>query len=137
MATKQAIDDLKANWMKDPCWDIEETEGFEEHKEELQAFRLEQEKEWKRQALIASEKKAELLGWMSPEIIDALHTFAEIEIDAQSVDSIMGDFNNYFQMGIVEILQAQTRATLLQASQTKRLADQVERIADRLDEIHQ
>jgi len=39
-------------------------------------------------------------------------------------------------MGIVEILQAQVRATLLQAAQTKRLADQVERIADRLDGVH-
>jgi hypothetical protein len=34
------IADLKAQWRADPCWDIEETEGFEAHKEELVAYRL-------------------------------------------------------------------------------------------------
>ncbi len=39
MRTKEDIEDLKRNWQIDPCWDIEETEGFEDHKLELQNFR--------------------------------------------------------------------------------------------------
>jgi hypothetical protein len=40
------IESLKNNWLKNPCWDIEDTEGFESYKEELLAFRLHKEKEW-------------------------------------------------------------------------------------------
>lgn len=32
--------------MRDPIWDIEQTEGFEDHIDELRAFRLEKEAEW-------------------------------------------------------------------------------------------
>ena len=34
------IDQLKASWYGDRAWDIEDTEGFEEHREELRAYRL-------------------------------------------------------------------------------------------------
>jgi hypothetical protein len=37
---------LKANWLKDPCWDIEDTEGFEEYRDQLTIFRLETERGW-------------------------------------------------------------------------------------------
>jgi hypothetical protein len=37
------LQDLKAQWLADPCWDIEYTEGFEEHRQELLIFRLETE----------------------------------------------------------------------------------------------
>lgn len=46
MKTREQIDALKKNWRYDPCWDIEDTEGFEEHKEELLAYRLEVEGQW-------------------------------------------------------------------------------------------
>lgn len=39
MKTKQDVHALKENWVNDPCWDIENTEGFEEYKEELLEFR--------------------------------------------------------------------------------------------------
>lgn len=38
MKTRQEVEDLKAEWRSDPCWDIESTEGFEEYKEELIEF---------------------------------------------------------------------------------------------------
>ena len=44
--TPQEIEKLKNNWLKDPCWDIEDSEGFEAYREELLAFRLEQEADW-------------------------------------------------------------------------------------------
>ncbi len=46
MKTQSEIMYLKANWLSDPCWDIEETEGFEEYKVELRNFRLAQEIKW-------------------------------------------------------------------------------------------
>jgi hypothetical protein len=33
--TREEIENLKTGWLQDPIWDIESTEGFEEHKEEL------------------------------------------------------------------------------------------------------
>lgn len=47
MKTQAELKALKDNWLSDPCWDIEDTEGFEEHKEELLKFRKEKEEsEW-------------------------------------------------------------------------------------------
>ena len=45
MATAQEIKELKTGWLADDCWDIEDTPGFEEHYNELLAFRLAVEKE--------------------------------------------------------------------------------------------
>jgi len=44
--TRQEIEDLKYNWNCDAIWDIEDTEGFEEHKVELLLHRLTMEKKW-------------------------------------------------------------------------------------------
>lgn len=37
--TEAEIDDLKFQWQRDPCWEIEYTEGFEAHYDELKAWR--------------------------------------------------------------------------------------------------
>lgn len=50
MKTPQEIEDLKASWKRDPCWDIENTEGFEAHHDELLAFRKNHEAESERKA---------------------------------------------------------------------------------------
>lgn len=39
MKTQTELQKLKTNWLNDPCWDIETTEGFEDHKVELLLFR--------------------------------------------------------------------------------------------------
>lgn len=36
--SRQEIEYLKGQWEADPCWDLEETEGFELHREELAEF---------------------------------------------------------------------------------------------------
>ena len=59
--TREQIEELKAQWLADPCWDIEETEGFEQHKEELLKFRLETERRWQRQWLRRINAKARKL----------------------------------------------------------------------------
>lgn len=38
--TTEELNKLKENWLKDPCWDIETTAGFEAHVDELKGFRL-------------------------------------------------------------------------------------------------
>jgi hypothetical protein len=43
MKSQQEIQELKDQWLMDRDWSLEEAEGFEEHKEDLLAFRLEQE----------------------------------------------------------------------------------------------
>lgn len=44
--SEKEVESLKQNWLEDPCWDIEDTEGFEKHKKELLEFRLKQERIW-------------------------------------------------------------------------------------------
>lgn len=46
MKTRKDIEVLKANWLRDPCWDVEGTEGFEAHHDELLAFRHGTEARW-------------------------------------------------------------------------------------------
>ena len=40
MKTRHDIEVLKSGWLRDPCWDVETTPGFEAHAVELHAFRL-------------------------------------------------------------------------------------------------
>lgn len=46
-----SIDELKRQWLSDPCWDIEESKGFEAQKQELYIFRLETENRRMREEL--------------------------------------------------------------------------------------
>jgi hypothetical protein len=46
--TRQEVEELKASWRRDPCWDIADTEGFEEYKVELLAFQRQMEYTWKK-----------------------------------------------------------------------------------------
>ena len=46
MKTKEEVENLKFQWTQDAIWDLEITEGFEEHHQELLSYRLEKEKQW-------------------------------------------------------------------------------------------
>lgn len=126
MATKthEEIEKLKASWLNDPCWDIEDSEGFEVHKEELLAYRLEVQAEREqirkeRDAKRAEKVKAET-GITDPVTAQAIWTFEEIELALERVDREME----------IDQPQLQTaRATLLLAAQVKRVADALESMA--------
>lgn len=62
MATAEQIRNIKAVWLNDPTWDIEDTEGFEDHREELLAYRLETEARWESEHKEQLVKKAEEIG---------------------------------------------------------------------------
>jgi len=61
--TRGEIEALKANWFNDAYWDIETTEGFEDHKDELLAYRQEMEAIWESE--LKSKKLCPILA-MSP-----------------------------------------------------------------------
>ena len=56
--TDLEITELKNSWKFDGCWDIEDTDGFEDHYDELRAWRLEYEREWKERQQKALEDRA-------------------------------------------------------------------------------
>lgn len=120
--TNEEVQALKENWVKDPHWDIEDTEGFEDHKEELIAFRKEQEIEWQTRAEEARRRRANVVsietGITDFAIQQHIETFGEIENDV-----IRSERGNDATIGLAA---AQVRATLLLAAQVARIADALE-----------
>jgi len=39
--SREEIEHLKAEWTRDPCWEIYDTKGFEDHREELKKYQEE------------------------------------------------------------------------------------------------
>lgn len=64
MASAKDIEKLKADWMRDGSWDIEDTEGFEEHREELLKFRNIHEN------LRSSEERIKICGRVRETLLD-------------------------------------------------------------------
>ena len=60
--SREGIEKLKEAWLDDPCWDIECTEGFEAHEEELLKFRIECEQQWEQEQQEHLIKESEVLG---------------------------------------------------------------------------
>ena len=130
--TPVEIEALKKNWLQDPCWDIEDTEGFEAHREELLTWRKEyqakreQIREAKDQRRIEKVMLATGIGKADRELLLALWTFEEIEYSARNIERITENPD-------VLISATMVRATLLQAAQLKRIADALETLADQDD----
>lgn len=134
--TPEEIEKLKKSWAYDPCWDIEDSEGFEAHYEELKAWRLDTEKKHE----LAEQARRELrrekvmnatgIGKADSDILDALSTWGEIERGVSAQDVYMGDFTTRESIVMAELAGAQIRATLLLAAQVKRIADALEELED-------
>ena len=65
MKTRKEVEALKKDWLKDPCWDICDQEGFEEYREELEAYQAAMEAKWKakyQEEEAAEKAEAETLG---------------------------------------------------------------------------
>ena len=79
--TDEEIDQLKAQWLGDPCWDLEDTEGFELHRIDLLIWRISVENDRLRSELIRA--KAQLAGSLTRPR-PRLYTFSngsEIDVD--------------------------------------------------------
>ena len=48
MKTREEVEKLKADWNRDPCFDLELYPDFEDYADELLAYRKEQEAEWEK-----------------------------------------------------------------------------------------
>ena len=62
MKSRKKVEELKENWKKDPCWDIYDTEGFEEYKDELIEFQKQYELEEEKIYQKKLSEKADSLG---------------------------------------------------------------------------
>jgi hypothetical protein len=128
--TPNEISELMNSWAKDPCWDIETTEGFEEHQEELLAFRKDQEAKWE---AARQEKLDKRMGWIGNRnfvsLAESIRTPEEIEAVLSSLDRQMGDCGSAVAYANFQITRAQVRASLL-------IAIQINRVAEALEESH-
>ena len=84
MKSRSEIEDLKRQWKNDPIWDIEDTEGFEDHKAELLSYRKECEKEWEERRLSDLREKATEMGIpdnlkLTGYILHMEHTIEKLE----------------------------------------------------------
>lgn len=59
---REEIEQLKTNWLDDPCWDIEDTKGFEEHREELTAFHEQMRQKWEQSLRRQLQQRAKEMG---------------------------------------------------------------------------
>jgi len=132
MATQEEINKLKENWESDPCWDIEDTEGFEAHHDELlayhQAWRIKWEVAHAEKENARADKVRVETGVVDKYIVSALNTWNEIERMVSSLDRYIHEMGQVEDQVKIELMQAQIRATLLQAAQLKRIADTLEKI---------
>lgn len=130
--TREQVESLKELWLNDPNWDIEDTEGFEAYRAELMEFQKEQARKWQAEKNQREEARTTLVreqtGVLNEDILLALHTWKEIELQVENQDRYIWRFENYKEQVDAELLQAQVRATLLQAAQLKRIADALENI---------
>ena len=61
MATREELERPMAEWLADPCYDLEDADGFEEHRDELRRYREETTAAFKRKREeILRERAAEL-----------------------------------------------------------------------------
>ena len=51
MKTREEIEELKRQWTRNPIWDIETSEGFEEYHKELEVYSLEWRIKWEHENL--------------------------------------------------------------------------------------
>lgn len=129
-ATAAQIQQLKENWKQDPCWDIEDTPGFEEHHAELLAWRQQYQAERDRERTLRIERRREIVceqtGIINAETLDALFTWQQIEGMIGAQEQYIGSFETREAIVAAELQIASIRATLLQAAQLKRIADVIE-----------
>jgi len=130
----EEIEKLKRNWLADPCWDIETTEGFEDHVEELLNFRRSTETEFEAKKKEREDKRHEFVmgqtGVLNKSITAELCTWHEIERELSSLDQQIGDAGSAGAFAQFIVSRESVRADLLIAAQLKRIADALENIEE-------
>lgn len=129
MKSQEEIQALKDSWLKNPIWNIEKSEGFEEYEDELLAFRKETEERWDEKREERRKQRARDFGAQTGIWDDGfsefLDTFKEIS-RSLDLDRMVGDCGSAVEMSNYIISKSQVKATLLLAAQLKRIADVLE-----------
>ena len=120
MATLDEIEKLKKNWLADPCWYLEDEDGFGEHREELLKFRLETESAWQLEEEERIARRARVVE-IDTDITNAgaaqsIYTYEEIATGVYKIENGTDD-------PVANMMAYQVRATLLLAAQTQRVAN--------------
>ena len=71
--TRADVETLIAQWTGDPCWDLEDTDGYEAYREELLAVRLVNERRWQRQEAERVQGRCAELG-CTPQLLRYLES---------------------------------------------------------------
>lgn len=87
MRTQEEIEKLMREWGKDPCWDIEDTEGFEDHRYELRRYRMMVEMDRSKQYREKVKKEMYQLG------IDKLSTYQYLKSLEERIERLEEKFN--------------------------------------------
>lgn len=126
MKTREQVEALKENWKADPVFDLENTAGFEEYRDELIAYskKIDQENANKHKRNI--EKKCTEIHLPCYEEIEYISTFREINNMLPR-----GDFTTDQALA-----HAQIQATLLLAAYAKYLAHSLKEIQGTFQELH-
>ena len=92
MKTREEVENLKADWESDPCYEIEDTEGFEEYREELKLFSQEKEKHWEehrkfdthvksvRYGTVGNDKLTMKISWLENQIFELMEKIEKLEV---------------------------------------------------------
>lgn len=130
MATQDEIEKLKKNWLADPCWDIEDEDGFGEHREELLMFRKETEVKWQLEEEERIAHRARVVeidtDITKPGAAQSIRTYEEIETGVRNIEKGTDD-------PVVDMMAYQVRATLLLAVQTQRVANGIWELIEGMD----
>ena len=130
MATQDEIEKLKKNWLADPCWDLEDEDGFGEHREELLKFRLETESAWQLKEEERIARRARVVE-IDTDITNAgaaqsIYTYEEIATGVYKIENGTDD-------PVANMMAYQVRATLLLAAQTQRVANGIWELIEGMD----
>lgn len=89
---RQEISELKRGWASDPCFDIEDTEGFEDVREELLQFRKEVEDLWAKQRIERLSRLAEKLGFKHVGVYDTGISYRlDPEVFTEYMEKMLGN----------------------------------------------
>lgn len=92
--TNADVEALKRSWFNDPHWDIEDTEGFEAHYDELKAYHDECSAEWDRAAAERQRKKDEADATEAEKLgctLAVYHTLMSLQDENAKLRERIGD----------------------------------------------
>lgn len=100
--TRKDVKKLKCDWVQDPRWDLENSEGFEAYRDELAAFRYERERQRKERR--AEKLKLKMRAAKSGLNVGIMEDVERLEARANDQrDGVARLLRHYFEMAGVPV----------------------------------